>query len=145
METTSKIEEAVMPFKIQQLAELIVKKKKVGFTDALHYLYSSDFYSELLSEGTKWWYASSDELYDIIEKEKATQQKLLKKRKTTLFFILCIEGYKNFSGQTAETVLTTFTTEKVFDFLNDNFDVLHTQDKAYIMEAIDDFLKSKRK
>jgi hypothetical protein len=145
METTSKIEEAVMPFKIQQLAEIIVEKKKVGFTDALHYLYSSDFYPELLSEDTKWWYSSGDELYDIIEEEKATQQNLLKKRKTTLFFIFCIEGYKNFSGQTAETVLTTFTTEKVFDFLNDNFDVLHTQDKAYIMEAIDDFLKSKRK
>ena len=49
METTGKIEEAVMPFKIQQLAEIIMEKKKVGFTDALHYLYSSDFYPELLS------------------------------------------------------------------------------------------------
>jgi hypothetical protein len=39
METTGKIEEAVMPFKIQQLAEIIAEKKKVGFTDALHYLY----------------------------------------------------------------------------------------------------------
>jgi hypothetical protein len=145
MEVTGKIEEAVMPFKIQQLAEIIMEKKKVGFTDALHYLYSSDFYPELLSEDTKWWYSSGDALYDIIEEEKSTQQSLLKQRKTTLFFIFCIEGYKNFSGQAAETVLTAFTTEHVFDFLTEHFDVLHTQDKAYIMEAIDDFLKSKRK
>jgi hypothetical protein len=144
MEATGKIEEAVMPFKIQQLAEIIAEKKKVGFTDALHYLYSSDFYPALLSEHTKWWYSSGDELYDIIEEEKTAQQELLKKRKATLFFIFCIEGYKNFSGQSAETVLTTFTTENVFDFLRENFDVLHSQDKSYIMEAIDDFLKSKK-
>jgi hypothetical protein len=117
----------------------------VGFTDALHYLYSSDFYPALLSEHTKWWYASGDALYDIIEEEKTAQQDLLKQRKTTLFFIFCIEGYKNFSGQPAEMVLTTFTTEKVFDFLSENFDVLHTQDKSYIMETIDDFLKNKKK
>jgi hypothetical protein len=145
MEMTGKIEEAVIPFKIQQLAEIIMEKKKVGFTDALHYLYSSDFYPELLSEDTKWWYSSGEALYDIIEEEKAAQQSLLKKRKITLFFIFCIEGYKNFSGQAAEAALTTFTTEKVFDFLNNNYDVLHTQDKAYIIGAIDDFLKSKQK
>jgi hypothetical protein len=145
METTGKIEEAVMPFKIQQLAEIIAEKKKVGFTDALHYLYSSDFYPELLSEDTKWWYASGEALYDVIEKEKAARRGLLKERKMTLFFIFCIEGYKNFSGQAAAAVLTTFTAEKVFDFLTKHFDVLHTQDKAYIIEAIDDFLKSKRK
>jgi hypothetical protein len=145
METTDKIEEAVMPFKIQQLAEIITEKKNVGFTDALHYLYSSNFYPELLSEKTKWWYSSSDELYDIIEEEKTAQQNLLKKRKITLFYIFCIEGYKTFSGQAAEAVLTTFTTENVFDFLNKNFEALHTQDKTYIMEAIDDFLKNKKK
>jgi hypothetical protein len=145
METTGKIEEAIMPFKIQQLAEIIAEKKNVGFTDALHYLYSSDFYPELLSEDTKWWYSSGEELYDIIEEEKTARQHLLKNRKATLFFIFCIEGYKNFSGQAAETVLTAFTTEKVFDFLNDNFEALHTQDKTYILETIDDFLKSKRK
>jgi hypothetical protein len=145
MEATGKIEEAVMPFKIQQLAEIIVQKKNVGFTDALHYLYSSDFYPELLSEKTKWWYSSGDELYDIIEEEKTAQQDLLKKRKVTLFFIFCIEGYKTFSGQAAEMVLTTFTTEKVFDFLSKNFEALHTQGKEYIMESIDDFLKSKKR
>ncbi|MDR0742879.1 MAG: DUF3791 domain-containing protein [Tannerella sp.] len=144
MKTTGKIEEAVMPFKIQQLAEIIMERKKVGFTDALHYLYSSDFYPELLPEDTKWWYESGDALYEIIEEEKAAQQSLLKERKTTLFHIFCIEGYKNFSRQAAETILTIFTTEKVFDFLNDHFDVLHTQDKTYIMEVIDDFLKNKR-
>jgi hypothetical protein len=145
METAGKIEEAVMPFKIQQLAEIIMEKKRVGFTDALHYLYSSDFYPELLSEDTKWWYASGEALYDVIEEEKAAQQSLLGKRKMTLFFIFCIEGYKRFSGRAAEAVLTTFTTEKVFDFLSSSYDVLHTQDKAYIMEAIDDFLKNRHK
>ncbi|MDR0726139.1 MAG: DUF3791 domain-containing protein [Prevotellaceae bacterium] len=142
METKGKIEEAIMPFKVQQLVEIIMETKNIGFTDALHYLYSSDFYPELLSEDTKWWYSSGYELCDIIEEEKTAQQDLRKNRKLTLFFIFCIEGYKNFSGQPAETVLTTFSTQKVFAFLNKNYDALHTQDKSYIIETIDDYLKN---
>jgi len=142
--TNNKIETAIMPFKIQQLAEIIMEKKNIGFSDALHYLYSSDFYPELISEDTKWWYSSGEELFDIIEKEKSGQYKLLKNRKLTLFYVLCIEGYKEFCGQNAETVLTRFTEEKVFDFLSENFEVLHSQDKTYIIETIDDFLNSKK-
>lgn len=143
--TNNKIETAVMPFKIQQLAEIIMEKKNIGFSDALHYLYSSDFYPELISEDTKWWYSSGEELFDIIEKEKLGQYKLLKNRKLTLFYVFCIEGYKEFCGQNAETVLTRFTEEKVFDFLSENFEVLHSQDKTYIIETIDDFLNSKKR
>jgi len=143
--TKNKIETAVMPFKIQQLAEIVMERKNIAFSDALHYLYSSDFYPELISEDTKWWYSSGEELFDIIEKEKSEKTNLLKNRKKTLFFVFCIEGYKEFCGQNAETVLTRFTEEKVFDFLSENFDVLHSQDKTYIMETINDFFNNKKR
>jgi hypothetical protein len=142
MENTGKIEEAIMPFKIQQLVEIIMQKKSIGFTDALHYLYSTEFYQQLLSEETKWWYESGLNLYEIIENEKRTSRKvLLKNRKLTLFFVFCVENYKNHTCQSAEEVLSLFSAYKVFDFLQDGYDVLHTQGKDYIMEEIDEFLK----
>ncbi|MDR3309373.1 MAG: DUF3791 domain-containing protein [Tannerella sp.] len=142
VETTTNIEQAVKPFKIQQLAEIIMEKKYVGFADALHYLYSSDFYPRLFSADTKWWYSSGYELFDIIDKEKSSQRKLLKNRKITLFFIFSIESFADFIHESSETILSLFTTKHVFDFLQENFDTLHTQSKEFIVDTIDDYIKS---
>ncbi|MDR3252359.1 MAG: DUF3791 domain-containing protein [Tannerella sp.] len=143
LETTTNIEQAVKPFKIQQLAEIIMEKKHIGFADALHYLYSSDFYPRLFSADTKWWYSSGYELFDIIDKEKSSQRKLLKNRKITLFLIFSLESFADFTHQTSETALALFITNRIFDFLQENFDALHTQSKEFIVDAIDDYLKSK--
>jgi hypothetical protein len=139
------IEEAIMPFKIQQMAEIIMQKKCIGFTDALHYLYSTDIYQLLLSEETKLWYLSGLSLYEMIENEKRAQRKnILKNRKLTLFFSFCVENYKNHIHRPAEEVLSLFSTYGVFDFLEEGYEMLHTQGKEYIMEEIDEFLRIRK-
>jgi hypothetical protein len=141
MEARAKIETAIAPFKVQQLVEVIMDKKALSFTDALHYLYSSELYARLFLEETKWWYSGGDALYDLIEQEKAAAQPLQGDRKLTLFFIFCIEAYAEYKGQPSEAILTLFSTAKVFDFLKESFEVLHTQSKEIITDTIDDFIQ----
>jgi len=43
------IETAIMPFKLQQLVEVIMEKKQFGVEDAFHYLYTSNCYQLLLT------------------------------------------------------------------------------------------------
>ncbi|MDR0732799.1 MAG: DUF3791 domain-containing protein [Dysgonamonadaceae bacterium] len=141
MEPANKIEQAIMPFKVQQLAEVIMQKKRIGLTDALHYLYGTNLYRQLDSDEAKWWYMSGAALYEIIESEKKEQKRLLRNRKLSLFLIFCIENYKNYTHRPTEEVLTLFSTRRVLRFLRENYDVLHTQGKEYIMEEIKGFLE----
>ncbi len=143
MEHATKIEEAILPFKVQQLVEIIMQKKSMDFTDALHYLYSTELYNLLQSEEAKLWYLSGVALYEMIEAEKQTSQKGLDNRKITLFLIFCLEKYKEKAHKTAEETLALFSTHKVFDFLQQNFEVLHTQGPAYIVDTITNFLKTR--
>ncbi|MDR1585459.1 MAG: DUF3791 domain-containing protein [Prevotellaceae bacterium] len=143
MEHASTIEQAIMPFKVQQLAEVIMQKKSIGLTDALHYLYATNLYRQLASDEAKWWYMSGPALYEIIESEKKEQKRLLKNRKLSLFLIFCIENYKDYIHQSTEEVLTLFSTRRVLLFLQENYDVLHTQGKEYIMEEIKGFLENR--
>jgi hypothetical protein len=134
------IEQSVAPFKVQQLAEIIMEKKNLSFTDALHYLYSSDLYNELFSEKTKWWYSSGEMLFEMIEAGKQ-QNSLASNRKMTLFYIFSLEHFKEHTGFSSERVLDLFVENKVFAFLEENFEVLHTQSKEYIVESISEFIK----
>jgi hypothetical protein len=81
-------------------------------------------------------------LYEIIEKEKRVPRKaLLDNRKIMLFFVFCVENYKDYAQLSAATTLALFSDYKVFDFLQEGFEVLHTQGKEYIMEEIAGFIK----
>jgi len=61
-----------------------------------------------------------------------------------LFFItFCIEQYKKIKGLSGADTEKLFSKRGVTDYLNDNYDVLHTQDAKWILEEIDEFLKEK--
>jgi hypothetical protein len=136
---------AILPFKVEHLLRFIMEKKKMGSTDAMYYLYSSDLYKDLPSEATKYWYLSSPALYEMLEKEKRTgRKKESTDSKVMLFLIFCIESYKEDSSYTGEEVISLFRAEGVFDFLEQHFDVLHTQGKAYITEEIKLYLGEKK-
>lgn len=143
MEHPAHIEEAILPFKIQQLVEIIMQQKSLGFTDALYYLYATECYKLLQSEDTKLWYMSGIALYEMIEKEKQKNAKkfLPGNRKLTLFLIFCLESYKECTRKNANEVLVLFSTYNVFHFLQENFEMLHTQGKEYIVNEIEEFLK----
>ena len=58
------------------------------------------------------------------------------------FISWCIEEYAASYGLNGRDVANDFSQKKVFDFLADNYEVLHTQGKSYIIESIDDFIST---
>jgi len=136
------IETAIMPFKIQQLVEIIMSKKQLGYEDAFDYLYNSNCYKLLSEEEAKLWYMSGLGIYELLEEEKKTEQI---DSKLILFFSFCLEKYKHFAGISAEETLFLFRKYSVFDYLHEVFDTLHTQGENYIVTEIDLFIKAQQK
>jgi hypothetical protein len=137
------IETAIMPFKVQQLVEIIMQQKQFGSEDAFAYLYSSDCYELLLQEEAKLWYMSGLSIFEILEEEKKSKSR--DNPKILLFFSFCMERYKGFADISAEETLFIFRKYGVFDYLRDCFDMLHTQGEGYILDEIDLFIKARRK
>lgn len=61
------------------------------------------------------------------------------------FISFCIEQYKNEKGLTGEQAMMTLYDYGVLKYLEENFDVLHTQSRQWILEDIDEFINLRRK
>lgn len=57
------------------------------------------------------------------------------------FVAFCIEQYKAAKGMDGADVAQLFFQNGVASYLADNFDVLHTQSRQWLMEEIDEYLK----
>jgi len=143
LQQEANVETAIMPFKLQQVIEVIMKKKQIGVEDAFHYLYTSGCYNLLLESETKLWYMSALGIYELIEEEKNTDKN--DNPKLLLFYTFCLEKYKNFSNLSAEETLLLFRKYHVFDYLREVFDILHTQGENYIVNEIDLFIQARKK
>jgi len=137
------IETAIMPFKLQQLIEVIMEKKQLEVEDAFHYLYNSDCYRLLLREDTKLWYMSGLGIFELLEEEKHARK--IDNPKLILFLAFCLEKYKNYASLSAEETLFIFYKYHVFDFLREGFEILHTQGENYIVSEIDLFIQARKK
>lgn len=132
----------ILPFVIKELVATIMTKKSLRLEDALYYLYSSKLYETLLDESTKMWYLSTLSLYDFLEKEKANERKRSKTDTDIIQFqIFCIEKYREKEKKSAKESLILFSKYDVFSFLEQTFDVLHTQDIDYILDSIAIYIK----
>lgn len=135
---------SMLPFVMRELVELVMKKKTLPLGDALYYIYSSQLYKSLLDENTKLWYLSSLSLYDILEKEKGEDRKRqIDDTKVLLFKMFCMENFREAKKQSAEEILFLFSSHGVFEFLDKNFEMLHTQDPEYILDTITTYIKKK--
>lgn len=119
-----------------------MEKKQFGMEDAFHYFYTSNCYSLLLREDTKLWYMSALSIYELLEEEKKSAEKVPPKQ--LLFYAFCLEKYKNFANFSAEETLFFFRKYGVFDYLREGFEVLHTQGEGYIVNEIDLFIKARK-
>lgn len=63
--------------------------------------------------------------------------------KTEQFVSFCIECYRQKNDLDGGEVFEIFEKYKVFDFLEQGYEVLHTQGKQYILEEIEFFVTSK--
>lgn len=61
------------------------------------------------------------------------------------FISFCIEMYKNKKGLTGEQAMLTLGKYGVLEYLEENFDVIHTQSHQWILEDIDEFIDLRRK
>lgn len=146
MNTSSNIEADMLPFIIKELVSMVMQKKALSLEDALYYIYSSNLYNSLLDKETKMWYMSTLSLYDMLEKEKTTKKKSQKDDVKILFFkVFCIENYRERKKLSAKEVLLLFSEYNVFEFLDETFEMLHTQDSTYILDTITTYIKKKQK
>jgi hypothetical protein len=139
---SANIETAIMPFKLQQLIEVIGREKQLGYEDAFHYFFTSHCYQLLLQEDAKLWYMSALGIFEMLEEEKKKAN--TNDRKHLLFFAFCLEKYKDFSKLSAEEAFFIFRKYHVFDYLRDGFEVLHTQGEGYIVNEIDSFVNTQK-
>ena len=72
-------EENIIPIKISQLAEYVSKMKRISLDDALVYIYVNPMYEKLYDERAKWWYLSTEALYEEFERwRERTSDEVLK-------------------------------------------------------------------
>lgn len=135
----------IRPFVVKDLVRMIMSRKNIAFDDALFYLYSSDLYMKLLDDDAKMWYMSTVALYELLEEEKFRVRRVELPDKILMFRVFCIESYCDIKDVYHEDALALFRQYDVFEFLDDTFEVLHTQDVIYIIETIDRYIKSRRR
>lgn len=135
----------MLPFVMQELVTMVMKKKALSLNDALYYIYSSALYKTLLNEEAKAWYLSAISLYDMLDKEKTEERKQDKDTPQVLLFkMFCMENYRIKERLSAKETLLLFTEYDVFSFLEDTFEMLHTQEKDYILDSITVYIKNKK-
>lgn len=59
------------------------------------------------------------------------------------FTVFCLESYKNAHHLTGKATLKIFNENKVFDYINSFYDVLHSTGQGYIVEDIDLYINSR--
>lgn len=140
----NELDSAMLPFVMRDLVDTVMRRKTLPLEDALYYIYSSNLYKVLLEENTKLWYSSTLSLYEALEKEKAEQKRVQKgNSKILLFQMFCVENYREAKNISAKESLLLFSSHGVFEFLQENFEMLHTQDIEYILDTIKTYINKK--
>ena len=63
---------------------------------------------------------------------------------TAYFLSFCIEQNKNAKGMNGAEVMETFAQYGVLDYLNNHFEILHTQSRQWILEDIEEFIATRK-
>ncbi len=139
-----KYEENIVPIKISKLAEYVSQRKRVSLDEALIYIYSNPMYKELYNEGAKWWYLSSEALYEEFERARKNIVHEVSKVEFE-FFIYMLEKYALSNGMGGLQALALFKEYDADEFLLNNYDLLHTQGTGYVIDEIDRFIQRRRR
>ena len=137
-------EENIVPVKIASLAEYVAQRRRISLSEALTYIYSNKMYKELYNEGAKWWYLSSEALYE--EFERARKQNTLDVSNEAFeFFVYTLERYaisKNLGGLQAMALFREYGAD---EFLLKHYDLLHTQGTGYVIDEVQRFIDRRKK
>lgn len=137
-------EENIVPVKIASLAEYVAERRRISLDEALVYIYSNDMYKELYDEGAKWWYLSSEALFDEFEARR--KEKTIEVSSEAFeFYVYTLEKYalsKRISGLQA---LALFKEYEADEFLLKHYDLLHTQGTGYVLDEIQKYIDRRKK
>jgi len=61
------------------------------------------------------------------------------------FILFIVEEYRNFSNLSGAEVNKLFKLAGIFDFINDTYEALHTEDLKFILFQIDEIVQKKKK
>ena len=137
-------EENIVPVKLSRLAEYVSERKHLSLDDALVYIYSNPMYAELYDEGAKWWYLSTEALFDEFERARRQYIRTVS-RPAFEFYVYTMEKYAISRGLGGLQAFALFKEYEVDEFLMDHYDLLHTQGTGYVMDEIDLFLRKRKR
>ena len=60
------------------------------------------------------------------------------------FLSFCIEQYMNDKGLNREQTMTLFSEYDILDYLAAHFEILHTQNRQWIIEDIDEYIRNRK-
>ena len=137
-------EDNIIPVKIASLAEYIAERKRISLDEALVYIYSNPMYKELYNEGARWWYLSSEALYDEFEIRRRAQTIKLS-WEAFEFYVYTLEKYAISKGISGLQALALFKEYKADEFLLKHYDLLHTQGTGYVLDEVQRFIDRRKK
>ncbi|MCR5424571.1 MAG: DUF3791 domain-containing protein [Bacteroidales bacterium] len=112
--------------------------------DALVYIYSNPMYDHLYDEGAKWWYLSTEALYDEFETARNAESRRIAHEEFE-FYTYCLEKYAQAKGLTGLQALALMKRHGADDYLIDHYDLLHTQGTGYVIDELDRFIQKSKK
>ena len=137
-------EENIIPIKISHLAEYVSKVKRISLDDALVYIYINPMYERLYDENAKWWYLSTEALYEEFELRRSRQQRGVDKA-VFEFYTYCLENYATLKQISGMRAWVLFKETGADEYVIENYDLLHTQGIDYVMDDIQRFINRRKK
>ena len=137
-------EEQIVPIKTSRLAEYVSQRKHISLEEALVYIYINPMYDNLYDKGTKWWYLSTEALYDEFESAKKADVRVVEPEVSD-FYIYTLEKYALAKGLSGLQALALLKRYRVDDFLLDHYDLLHTQGTEYMIDEIDRIIQRRKR
>ena len=67
-----------------------------------------------------------------------------RKQDIAYFISFCIEQYKTAKGISGSKAMTLLSKYGVLEYLAEHWEVLHTQSRQWIIEDIDDFIRTRK-
>lgn len=137
-------ENNIIPIKISHLAAYVSKVKRISLDDALVYIYVNPMYRRLYDEEAKWWYLSTEALYEEFELWRNRQNREVPKEVFD-FYTYCLENYairKQISGMRTWVI---FKESGADEYVIDNYDLLHTQGLDYVLDDIQRFMNRRKR
>ena len=116
-------ENNIIPIKISHLAAYVSKVKRISLDDALVYIYVNPMYERLYDEKAKWWYLSTEALYEEFELRRNRQNQEISKEEFE-FYTYCLENYAIRNQMSGMRAWVIFKESSADEYVIDNFDLL---------------------